>query len=119
MLAPGTASPGVLTIGGAVTFNSLATLSVLINGTDAGTGYAQVQARGPIDLGSSTLTLSFASEPPVGSALEILTNTGTAPINNAFIGLDEGTVFAEGGYQFQITYQGGTGANSVVLTRLA
>jgi hypothetical protein len=30
----------------------------------------------------------------------------------------EGAVFTEGGYQFQITYHGGTGGDSVVLTRV-
>jgi hypothetical protein len=35
-----------------------------------------------------------------------------------FSGLNEGAVFAQGGYQFQITYQGGTGGRSVVLTRV-
>jgi hypothetical protein len=44
--------------------------------------------------------------------LEILTNTGSAPINNTFNGLDEGAVFTQGGYQFQITYQGGTGGDT-------
>jgi len=57
--------------------------------------------------------------PPVGSTFEILTNTGTGPITGIFNGLDEGTVFTQGGYQFQITYQGGTGGSSVVLMRLA
>jgi hypothetical protein len=28
---------------------------ILVNGTDAGTGFAQLQASGPIDLGSSNL----------------------------------------------------------------
>ena len=36
-----------------------------------------------------------------------------------FSGLSEGAVFAQDGYQFQITYQGGTGRDSVVLTRVA
>jgi hypothetical protein len=57
-------------------------------------------------------------EPPVGSAFEIVTNTGTGPTAGTFNGLDEGTVFTQGGYQFQITYHGGTGGSSVVLTRL-
>ena len=55
----------------------------------------------------------------VGSSFEILTNTGFAARNGTFNGLDEGADFSQGGYQFQITYQGGTGGSSVVLTRLA
>ena len=118
-LAPGGSTPGVLAVSGAVTLNSSATLSVLLNGTDAGTGYAQLQAGGPIDLGQSTLSLQFGFTPPVGSSFEILTNTGAAPITGTFNGLSEGVVFTQGAYQFQITYQGGTGGDSVVLTRLA
>jgi hypothetical protein len=113
-VAPGTASPGVLTVGGAVTFNASAILSIFIDGS----ANAKLQAGGPIDLGGSTLSISFGAEPPVGSTLEIFTKTGSAPINNTFNGLDEGAVFNQGGYQFQITYQGGTGGDSVVLTRV-
>jgi hypothetical protein len=113
-VAPSGNNTGVLTVGGALTLNASATLSIFIDGS----ANAQLQAGGPIDLGGSTLSLSFRSEPPVGSTLEILTNNGSAPINNTFTGLDEGTIFTQGGYQFQITYQGGTGGDSVVLTRL-
>jgi len=91
----------------------------LLKGTGAGGGYAQLQAGGLIDLGGGTLSLNFGFGPPVGSSFEVLTNTGTAPITGTFKGLDEGAVFSQEGYQFQITYQGGTGGNSIVLTRLA
>ena len=74
---------------------------------------------GPIDLGSSTLSLNLGSEPPAGSSFEILTNAGPGRIASTFNGLDEGAVFAQGGYQFQITYHGGTGGCNVVLIRLA
>jgi hypothetical protein len=118
-IVPGGNSPGVLAISGAVTLNSSATVRLLLNGTDAGTGYAQLQAGGAIDLGGSTLNLTFTFEPPVDSSFEIVTNSGAAPISGTFAGLAEGTVFSQGGYQLQITYQGGTGSGSVVLTRLA
>ncbi len=72
-----------------------------------------------MDLGGSTLNLSLGFEPPVGSRFEILTSKGSAPIQGTFRGLDEETVFAQNGYQFQITYHGGPGGNSVVLTRVA
>jgi hypothetical protein len=114
-VAPGGFSPGVLTVSGALTFNTSATLSIVIDGS----ANAQLQAGGSIDLGGSTLSLRFGSEPPVGSSFEILTNTGSAAIINTFNGLDEGAIFTQSGYQFQITYQGGTGGDSVVLTRQA
>jgi hypothetical protein len=118
-VAPGGNNPGVLTISGAVAFNSSATVSILLNGTDAGTGYAQLQAGGPIVLGGSTLSLNLGFAPPVGSSFEILTNTGATPIPDTFAGLAEGAVFSQGSSQLQITYQGGTGGDSIVLTCLA
>jgi sugar lactone lactonase YvrE len=118
-VAPGGTSPGVLTISGAVAFNATSTFSILVNGTSAGTDYSQLQAGGPIVLGGSTLSLNLGFTPPVGSSFEILTNTGATPIPDTFAGLAEGAVFSQGSSQFQITYQGGTGGDSVVLTCVA
>jgi hypothetical protein len=117
-VVPGGDRPGVLTIG-AVEFCAATTLSILINGPAASTGYSQLAVAGPIDLGGSTLSLTLGYEPPIGSSFEIVTNTGPAPISGTFSGLDEGAVFTQGGYRFQITYQGGTGGSSVALTHLA
>jgi hypothetical protein len=102
-----------------MSLNLYTTVSIVLDGTAAGTGYAQLQAGGALDLGDSTLSLTIGFMPPVGSTFEILTNTGSSPISGAFGGLAEGAVFSQGGYQFQITYQGGTGGDSIVLTRLA
>jgi hypothetical protein len=118
-VAPGGNSPGVLTISGAVAFNPSSTFSILVNGTNAGTDYSQLQAGGPIGLGQSTLSLNLGFTPPVGSSFEILTNTGATPIPDTFAGLAEGAIFSQGSSQFQITYQGGTGGDSIVLTCLA
>jgi hypothetical protein len=118
-VAPGGTSPGILSVAEAVTFFSATTFRVLCNGATPGSAYSQLQASGPITLASSSLSLVFGFEPSVGSAFEILTNTGAGPITGTFNGLDEGRFFSQGGYQFQITYRGGTGGNSVVLTRLA
>jgi hypothetical protein len=81
-----------------------------------GAGYSQLQAGGSIELGGATLNLTVGFEPPVGTSFEILSNTGSAPVTGAFNGLPEGAVFSQSSYPFQITYQGGTGGNSVVLT---
>jgi hypothetical protein len=115
----GTVAPsaGVVTLASGAVFNGSATFSVALNGTDPGS-YSQVVAGGPIILYGSTLSLVLGFEPPVGSSFEILTNTGSTPISGTFNGLSEGAVFAQGGYEFQITYTGGTGGDSVVLTRL-
>jgi hypothetical protein len=119
LLMPGGPSPGILNITGAVALNQYTTVSMLLDGLAAGTGYAQLQVGGPISLGHSILGLTIGFVPPLGSSFEILTNTGSAPISGTFAGLEEGAVFVQGGYQFQITYEGGTGGNSVVLMRVA
>jgi hypothetical protein len=111
-------SPGLVTVAGGVVLPGATTFTATLNGTDPGS-YAQLAASGPINLGGSTLSLVLGFEPPLGSTFEILTNTGAGPITGTFNGLDEGAVFTQGGYQFQITYQGGTGGSSVVVTRLA
>jgi hypothetical protein len=118
-VVPGNNGVGVLSVSGPVRLEPLATLRMLINGPNAGTGYSSLQAGGPIDLDQSTLSLQFRFTPPVGSSFEIVTNTGAGPITGTFSGLAEGAIFSEDGYQLQITYQGGTGGDSVVLTRLA
>jgi hypothetical protein len=55
----------------------------------------------------------------VGAEFTLLATADPGGIGGTFAGLPEGAVFTQGGYQFQITYQGGSAANSVVLTRLA
>jgi hypothetical protein len=117
-VAPGTTSPGILTVSGAVAFNSSTTFSVLLNGTGAGTGYSQLMTGNPVTLGGSTLSLVLGFTPPVGSSFEILTTTGGA-IPDTFNGLPEGATFSQGGFMFQITYQGGASGTSVVVTRVA
>jgi hypothetical protein len=118
--AGGGVSPdlGLVTIAGGVVLTDSTTFSATLNGTDPGS-YSQLTIGGPIDLGGSTLNVNLGFEPPVGSTFEIFTNTGSAPITGTFNGLAEGAIFAQGGYQFQITYQGGSGADSIVLMRLA
>jgi fibronectin-binding autotransporter adhesin len=118
-IAPGGNGPGVLSIAGPATFFSSTTLRVVCNGLTPGSGYAQLQASGPITLGGAMLNLVFGFVPPVGSSFEILTNAGSAPVNGTFPGLNEGSVFNVGNYQFQITYQGGSNGHSVVITRLS
>jgi hypothetical protein len=106
--------PGQVTIlSGLVLNNSTTVSATLLPGS-----YSQLLVNGPLNLADSRLNLLLGFEPPVGSSFEILTNTTGTPISGTFNGLDEGTVFTQGADQFQITYQGGTGGNSVVLTRL-
>jgi hypothetical protein len=110
-------SPGVVTIAGGVVLTGSTTFSATLNGTDPGS-YSQLASGGPINLGGSTLSLVLGFDPPVGSSFEIVTNTGNGPITGIFNALAEGAVFSQNGFQFQITYQGGIGSDSVVVTRL-
>jgi hypothetical protein len=108
--------PDLVSVAGGVVFTGTATFSVTLNGADAGS-YSQLQAAGPVDLGGCTLNLVLGYEPPVGSSFTLIT-TSDGPIIGAFAGLDEGAVFTQDGFTFQITYQGGEDGTSVVLTRL-
>src|SRR5262249_20892329 len=114
-VAPGTDSPGVLGVAAAVTLDASTTFRALLSGT----ANSALRAGGPVDLGGGTLTLAFGSGPPVGGTCELIAAADAGPIANPFAGLPEGAVFSQGGFVFQITYQGGPAGNSVVLTRLS
>jgi hypothetical protein len=111
-------APGLLTIAGSLALSAATTFSATLNGTDPAS-YSQVVASGPIDLGGSTLSLSLGFTPQVGDSFTLLTSGDGSPISGTFAGLDEGATFMQDGLTFQITYQGGPGGNSVVLTRLS
>jgi hypothetical protein len=70
-------------------------------------------------LGGSTLSLVLGYTPQVGDSFTLLTSNDQAGVTGAFAGLDEGAVFTVGGLQFQITYHGGPGGNSVVVSMVA
>jgi hypothetical protein len=109
-------NPGALTVAGGVVLFDSATFSATLNGTDPDS-YSQVTASGSVDLGGSTLNLTLGFTPDLGDAFTLI-SSGAGPILGTFAGLDEGAVFAQDGLLFQITYQGGPGGNSVVLTRV-
>lgn len=117
-VAAGAANPGILSVSGAVTFFASTTFTVLLDGPTAGTEYAQLLAGGPINLSGSTLSLLLRHEPLVESSF-ILMTSDFGPIAGTFAGLADGAIFTQDGFQFQITYQGGPGGNSVVVTRVA
>jgi hypothetical protein len=110
------ASPGLLTIAGSLALGASATWAPTLAGTDPGS-YSQVVASGPIDLGGSTLNLTFGYFPQRGDTFTLLTSEAR-PISGTFAGLDEGAIFMQAGFMFQITYRGGPDGKSVVLTTL-
>jgi hypothetical protein len=118
ILAPGTATgPAILSAMGAVDLFSSTTLRLRLDGPTPGREYSQLQATGPVSLFNPALSLILSFEPDVGTSFEILTSAA-GPIVGTFDGLPEGAIFDQGGFQFQITYQGGLAGNSVVVTRI-
>jgi autotransporter-associated beta strand protein len=115
-VSPG-ASPGILNSSN-VTFNPLTHFAVELNGTNQVSDYDQLNVTGSVTL-DGTLTGSVGFIPDIGSTFTIINNDGTDAIQGGFQGLGEGAIFSLGGFQFQISYQGGIGSNDVVLTHLA
>jgi autotransporter-associated beta strand protein len=124
ILAPGSGSGilapanlGILTCGDVGAGGGTGTLQVQMNGLTPGSGYAQVNASGTVNLAGLSLNafLNFASA--VGNQFTIINSSGINPIVGTFTGLREGANCYFGGQQFTISYTGGTG-NDVVLTRI-
>ena len=89
--------------------------NVLLNGTTAGTDYAQLNVTGSVySYGNLNVSLGGGYTPTVGDTYMIIKNDGTDAVSGTFDGLAEGATINVGGYDFQISYVGGTG-NDVVL----
>jgi hypothetical protein len=119
-LAPG-ASPGILTISGNLTLASNAVFAVELNGTIVGSQYDQVNVIGSVNITDSVLniTLGYTPNPTNGDTFVIVNNDDVDGINGLFRDLtgnvlSNNTEFSEGGGQFKIRYDAGTG-NDVVL----
>jgi autotransporter-associated beta strand protein len=118
-ISPGD-SPGILNTG-SVTLDTNSTFVAKLDGTTAGTGYNQLIASGPINLGGSKLNASIGGgyTPALGDQLTIIHNTSGSPITGGFANLPEGSGFSISGSLFRITYQGGSNHQDVVLTPVA
>ncbi|HSY20060.1 MAG TPA: autotransporter-associated beta strand repeat-containing protein [Candidatus Acidoferrales bacterium] len=115
VVAPGN-SPGILT-GGDVNFSASGSLAVIINGTNAGTGYSQLNVDGTVNLGGAALQLSLGTAGAVNNQYVIITNDAADVVVGTFAGLPEGSaVVANNGTHLTISYHGGSG-NDVVLTQ--
>ena len=117
----GTVTPGTASVTGILNTNNIdfgsgGNFNVLLNGTTAGTDYAQLDVTGSVSL-DGNLNVSLGYTPTVGDTYMIVRNDGTDAISGTFSGLSEGGQITVGGYLFQISYVGGTG-NDVVLTAL-
>jgi len=107
VVAPGS-SPAILTSSN-VTFSGVASdFRVELNGTTPGNGYDQLNVRGGVALGSSTLNVlpnfSPLDAPVGGTVFTIINNDGAEAVSGTFNGLANGAVFTAGGLQFRINY---------------
>ncbi len=94
-------------------------LDIELDGTDPGTGYDRLTARGAMNLSDCVLAVRRSVVLALGETFPflILEKTSPGPILGTFKHMAEGARFSVNGELFQITYQGGDG-NDVVLTRL-
>ena len=117
-LSPGDGGqPGILTADGNVTIESESVFNVALDGTTAGTGYGELDAKGSVDLGGSTLTGTLGFTPTAGESFTIIQST--APISGTFGNIAEGGPVTIGGVPFSINYAGGPSGDDVVLTSMA
>jgi autotransporter-associated beta strand protein len=118
-IAPGN-SPGVLTSSN-VTFFSTGTYKVELDGPNPGTGYDQLNVNGTVALANAALNLNMAFTSPValGQQFTIINNDAVDPISGIFAGYPNGSVISQNGFTGILTYFGGPGGNSAVLTLTA
>jgi fibronectin-binding autotransporter adhesin len=118
-VAPGSAGPGLLNSGNVdLSASGTRSLVVELNGTTAGSGYDQLNVTGTVNLTGASLSGTVGFTPAIGSTFAILNNDGSDAVTGTFAGLSEGSNVVLSGYNFTISYTGGTG-NDVVLTRAA
>lgn len=109
ILVPGAdGTIGTFTTTGLVTLNTDAAYKVDVNNS-AATCDKVIAAN--ISLNQSKLVLNSLDSGalPSGTAFTILNNTGTGSITGTFKDLPEMALISVGGYDFRITYKGGTG----------
>lgn len=119
VVAPG-ASPGILTCSN-VNFSGVSSdFTVELSGPIAGSGYDQLNVRGTNNLGGATLnvnaTFGLSNAPAIGQQFIILNNDGVDAITGTFSGRPNNSTFTVDNLTFVINYNGGIGANDVVLT---
>ena len=115
-LSPGTSGvPGILNTSSIDLVNNgtYGNFNVLLNGTTAGSEYSQLNVTGSVYVGGN-LNVSLGYTPTIGDTYMIVKNDGTDAVSGTFTGLAEGATVSAGGYDFKISYVGGTG-NDVVL----
>ncbi len=120
-ISPGDGGSPVVLNTGSLTLDNNSTFATELDGTSPGngsTGYDQVVASGPVTLGGATLDVTVGSNyvQTVGAQYTIISNA-SGSITGTFANLPEGSTDVISGYDFQVSYKGGSGAD-VVLTAL-
>jgi autotransporter-associated beta strand protein len=109
------ASTGNRTVSGNVTLNPGSKLRVRLNGATVGTQYDQLSITGSLVLGGDIEVLA-APGLIFGTTFRVVNCTsGAATVTGVFSGKPASKSFRSGGYDWLISYSGGTG-NDVVLT---
>ncbi len=107
LVAPGS-SASILTSSNVLFSGATSRFTVELNGTTPGSGYDQLNVRGTVALGSSTLNVlpnfSPFDAPSDGAVFTIINNDGAEAVSGTFNGLANGAVFTAGGMQFRINY---------------
>ena len=117
IVSPGSNGPGKLNAA-SIFFNAGSALVIELNGTNAGTGYDQLNATGTVNLNSATqlqVTKNFISA--VSNQFTIVANDASDSIGGNFSGLFDGSALSVGADQFLIRYYGNVPANDIVLTQ--
>ncbi len=93
-------------------FGAGATLAIEVSGAAAD----QVNVTGAVNANNGTLNVTGG--PTKGATFIIVNNDAGDAVAGTFNGLNEGDIFTSDGYQYQITYAGGTNNNDIVLTAI-
>ena len=118
--ATGTAS-GLMHFDGGLNFSG-GSAAFDLNGTTAGTGYDQLSVIGAVNLGAPVpFTINVGFVPASGTTFVLVANDDVDPIGGGFklsynnTALNEGDFFTASGYNFQISYAGGSDNNDITL----
>ncbi len=91
------------------------TLRLDLNGTLAGEEYDQIRTLGGASIRTMLFDLSVGYNAQIGDVFRIIDNLSTFPISHPFGNLPQGAIINADGYQFRLSYNGGTG-NDLTLT---
>jgi autotransporter-associated beta strand protein/probable HAF family extracellular repeat protein len=114
-VTPGSAGATAILNTGNLLLKSGSNDNVALDGSNAGSGYDQLNVTGTVSLTGSKLNVTLGFVATVGATFTIINNDATDAVIGTFAGLAQGATFVVGGETFQINYNGGTG-NDVTLT---